>query len=121
MEPNEDQLWDAHKQYRYLGVRLLDSSRELPAIGSALPNSWHNALDCDWIDENTEIDGTCCFELQSPDEAGLRDALGYMDCCWVGTKIVALIGSNSKNHDAEIPEEGSAALRNPVVLAIWER
>jgi hypothetical protein len=103
-------------EYRYYGIRIEPDAR----IGDVLPNSWHNAVECDWVDEDTELDGTCCFFLNHADMESLESALSYASSYWPGLKRIALIGSNQIG-TTDVPEDGAHCLCDAVVLAVWEQ
>lgn len=94
---------------------------EIPAIGSALPNSWHNASECDWVEEDTELDGTCGFEIQHPgDPESFRTALDFAASQWPGRTLIALI--EGQRGDSDVPEDGGCCVRGAVVIGLfwWE-
>lgn len=99
--------------FLHYGIRAECKER---AIGAALPNSWHPAGECDWIEEDTELDGTCCFEVQNFDIAA---ALRLAHSFWPSAAGYSLIGSNHLG-DAEqaggLPEDGAILLQSPIVL-----
>ena len=103
--------------FRHYGVRAENGERTL---GEILPNSWHPAFACEWLDEDTELDGSCAFEVQGAGAASaIRMALMY----WPDATGFSLIGSDDLG-DAEpaggLPEEGAILLRKPSVLAFMK-
>lgn len=104
--------------FRFYGLRVIPHGSPIPEVGTILPNSWHNASECDWVEEDTELDGTCCFEI--PSGVDVEFALGYA-CAWSFDEWagICIIGSDFKGSDG-IPEEGGLLLKAPVVLASME-
>jgi hypothetical protein len=99
--------------FRYYGVRVEFKERK---EGDVLPNSWHPVSECDWLTEDTELDGTCCFEVQDSVAATLRLAHSF----WPRATGYSLIGSDSLGDAAPaggLPEDGAILLQSPVVLA----
>jgi len=118
MEATIEQILDANcGTFRYFGIRIVYAEVQ---VGETLENSWHNASDCDWVEVDTELDGTCCFSMAHADLVSLESAVGFASCYWPGTQQIALVAANSKG-EGEVPEDGACLLRNPVVLAIWEQ
>lgn len=103
-------------EYRHYGIRIEPGAE----VGEVLGNSWHNAADCDWVEEDTELDGTCCFFLQHPDFDSLQSALSYASCYWPGPQRIVLLGSNAIG-STDVPEDGAHCLRSPRVLTAWEQ
>ena len=104
-------------KFRHLAVRIHYGAA--PAIGSEIPNSWHNSDECDWVDENTELDGACCFPLDAKDEDSIRNAIAFAGAQWPGNQTILLIGSNSRG-EMSVPEDGGGLLCSPTVLAVWQ-
>ena len=75
----------AESKFRYHGIRVLSATAA--KVGDILSNSWHPASDCDWVDVDTELDGTCCFEIQG---GNVESAIGYVASYWPGEQILAL-------------------------------
>ncbi len=104
------------REYRYYGIRIERKAK----VGDTLPNSWHNADECDWVEEDTELDGTCVFYLQHADLDSLERALGFAASYWPGSQRVVLVGADSIG-TTDVPEDGAYCLRRPVVLAVWKQ
>jgi len=103
-------------EYRRYGIRIERKAK----VGDILPNSWHNADECDWVEEDTELDGTCVFFLQHADMDSFDSAIGYAASYWPGEQRIVLVGSDSIG-TTDVPEDGALCLRHPVVLAVWKQ
>lgn len=103
-------------EYRRYGIRIERKAK----VGDILPNSWHNAYECDWVEEDTELDGTCVFFLQHADMDSFDSAIGYAASYWPGEQRIVLVGSDSIG-TTDVPEDGALCLRHPVVLAVWKQ
>lgn len=103
-----------NKAYRVFGIRHLNDSTV--AIGEQLPNSWHNVAECDWIEEDTELDGACCFLVEGGD---VKSAIGFCFSQWPDAERFALIGGDCLG-ESEVPEDGGGVIKNAIVLAIFE-
>jgi hypothetical protein len=100
-------------------IRIVDQN-DPPAIGSYLPHSWHNHLECDWIEDgqDIELDGTCGFEVQTPgDPASMLSALGFAGSQWPGKQLIALI--EGLRGESDVPEDGGISVRGAQVLALF--
>ena len=103
-------------EYRNYGIRIEPRAE----IGTVLPNSWHNAADCEWVKEDTELDGACCFFLQHASMDSLQSALSYAACYWPGEQRIVLLGSDAIG-TTDVPEDGAHCLCTPKVLAAWNQ
>lgn len=96
------------------GVRV--GTGDAPIIGSELAQSWHNAGECDWIEESAQLDGTCAFEVQGMDaRSAIRYALSY----WPESEWIALLEAEERGR-SEVPEDGAFTMRRPRVVAVVE-
>lgn len=101
-------------------VRIVNPNNP-PAVDSILPPSWHPVSDCDWVCEDTELDGACGFELGHRDDPdSLIDALGYAGCYWPGRQLFALI--EGYRGESNIPEQGACTVCDARVIGLfwWE-
>jgi hypothetical protein len=106
-------LESAMEGFRHYGIRV---EFEVRGVGQVLPNSWHPVSECDWLEEDTELDGACCFEIQGSVSAALRLAHSF----WPDATMFTLIGSDFQGDPAPaggLPEDGAVLLCEPTVLA----
>ncbi|MCK4328798.1 hypothetical protein KAX02_03040 [candidate division WOR-3 bacterium] len=104
------------QKHYFFGVRVVsaDAAKEMK-VGDILEPSAHSIDDKIIIED---IGGTAVFH----DETDIKKAIDYAKKYDIGeeSKII-LVGSEDaplSNLEAEMPEEGAVALKNPVVLAI---
>ena len=105
-----------HSRGIYYGVRV--GCGQAPAVGTTLGNSFHNCDSCDWVELDTELDGSCCFDVQGFDaEEAISMALSYWpDSEWAALLSSKEIGDASK--DGGLPEQTAILLKSPTVLAV---
>lgn len=106
-----EELGNARKIY---GIRV--GGGERPQIGAILPPSMHSAGECDWLQENERLSGTCAFEVQGLQaDAAIRFALSF----WPSSEWIALLEADAAGNDF-VPEDGAFTMREPRVVKVIE-
>lgn len=99
------------------GLRVIHS--ELPAIGEKLENSWHPADACDWLTEDQELPGSCCFLMRDNSPEAEQEARGWADCYWPGAAAVVIAGRLVPATEyGGLPEDGAGVLADAVVVRV---
>lgn len=100
------------------GIRTANGTEE---VGQLMQNSYHDPLSCDWVEELTELDGTCCFEISDDSEdeigRGIRAAQSY----WPDVERFVLICGLSEgdaSRDGGLPEDGAILIREAKVVRV---
>jgi hypothetical protein len=101
------------------GIRTATETEE---IGQIMPNSFHDPISCDWVDELTELDGTCCFEIADDSEEKIAEGIRACKSYWPDSSSFLLIegleGDAARN--GGLPEDGAILIREARVLRIIE-
>jgi hypothetical protein len=103
------------RTFRHYAIRLIQPGNRTPVIGEHLPNSWHPAGTVDGFEEDTELDGTAGFEVQSAED--IKPAIRLARSYWPDADTFALIGSDNLG-EMYLPESGAILLDSPRVLYI---
>jgi hypothetical protein len=100
------------------GIRTSNGDEQ---IGQVLPNSFHEPISCDWVEELTELDGTCCFEISDDSEEKIAEGIRACRSFWPSTESYLLISGEREGdaaRDGGLPEDGAILIRKAQVMRI---
>ena len=100
------------------GIRTSNGTEQ---VGQMLPNSWHTIEACDWVEKDTELDGTCCFEIADDGEKEVARGIRAVHSFWpnaIGYILIAGSEEGDAARDGGLPEDGAILIRRAEVLMV---
>lgn len=112
-----ESTFDPRSKY---AVRALLNPSDRPAVGQSLGNSWHPAGEVEGYPDDTELNGTAGFHLDSGDdlENAIRKSVKNARSYWPDAERFALIKGSGYGHDP-LPEDGGVLLKDATVHSLF--
>lgn len=102
------------------GIRTANGTEE---IGQIMPNSYHDPISCEWVEELTELDGCCAFEISDDSDEKIAEGIRACRSFWPSADSYLLVCGDREgdaSRDGGLPEDGAILIRDAKVVRILE-